>query len=81
MDPVNGISTGTSFTVKYHYVDSGFDILVMRQKFDMGLYRNWQPSDRFRVVSEDNWFEGLIVTREPLVPYLPHSFLLSFCVR
>ena len=47
MDPVKGVLTRHSFTVKYHYVQDSCYIVVLRQTFDTGLLRNWQPNERY----------------------------------
>ena len=53
MDPINGVLTRHSFTVKYHYVQDSCYIVVLRQTFDTGLMRNWQPNERFRSIVGD----------------------------
>ena len=50
MDPTSGVLTGESFTLKYCDVENVEDFLVLRQIYDSGLKRNWQPGDRFRSI-------------------------------
>lgn len=81
MDPVTGVLTGESFTLKYHDVEDVLDFLVLRQYYELAIQRNWQPGDRFRCIIDDLWWEGQLVTREPYNAQFPDSMFLCYRIR
>ena len=78
---VGGVSSGESFTLKYHDIDTIEDFLILRQNYDISLQRNWQPGDRFRSIIDDHWWEGQIVFRKPYKRSRPESQFICFVVQ
>ena len=76
MDPVTKVSTGQSFTLKYHYCEDIFDILVLRQNFVLARQRDWQPGDRFRSTIGDSWWEGRLGSLKAFNDKRPKSMYL-----
>ena len=78
---LGGVSSGESFTLKYHDIDTIEDFLILRQNYDISLQRNWQPGDRFRSIIDDHWWEGQIVFRKPYKRSRPESQFICFVVQ
>ena len=57
------------------------DFLVLKQHFDISVDRGWKPGMTFRSMIDDQWWNGVITSQEPLQDIFPDSLYQCFCVQ
>ncbi|KAI9551492.1 hypothetical protein GHT06_021825 [Daphnia sinensis] len=86
LEPRSGALARKTFVVKYHDIEEVPDFLVLKQEYDAAITREWNSSQRFRSLMNDNrgiqmWWEGQFIKREPFNPKFPESMFLCYIIR
>ncbi|XP_039263510.2 bromodomain and WD repeat-containing protein 3-like [Styela clava] len=68
------------FKVQFHDMPNVVDFLILKDKYDTSVSREWNINDRFRSIIDDTWWYGTVVDHSVRDPTYPDSYFQSFSV-